>query len=335
MKDVLKKINDLEDLIGHTPFIEISFRYNQKNMKIYAKLEYYNLTGSIKDRIALYMLKKAYIKKQLHDEDLILEATSGNTGISFAAIGTYLGYNVHIYMPDWMSSERIKLLESYNAKLHLVSKESGGFLKCIDLINQCKNNCPNIFLPQQFSNIDNTYSHYYSTAPEIYNTLKHHHLTPSILVAGVGTGGTIMGIYKYLKEKNHHLKAYPLEPSSSPTLSTGTHTGHHRIQGISDEFIPPILDLNRLDNIISVDDGDSIIMAQKLSRELGLGVGISSGANFIGTVKALELNSINSVAVTVFADDNKKYLSTDLMNKEPIKEDYISPNIQLLDIKSL
>ena len=140
---------------------------------------------------------------------------------------------------------------------------------------------------------------------------------------------------KYLKEKNHHLKAYPLEPSSSPTLSTGTHTGHHRIQGISDEFIPPILDLNRLDNIISVDDGDSIIMAQKLSRELGLGVGISSGANFIGTVKALELNSINSVAVTVFADDNKKYLSTDLMNKEPIKEDYISPNIQLLDIKSL
>lgn len=305
MKDVLKKINDLEDLIGHTPLIEISFRYNQKNMKIYAKLEYYNLTGSIKDRIALYMLKKAYIKKQLHDEDLILEATSGNTGISFAAIGTYLGYNVHIYMPDWMSSERIKLLESYNAKLHLVSKESGGFLKCIDLINQCKNNCPNIFLPQQFSNIDNTYSHYYSTAPEIYNTLKHH------------------------------LKAYPLEPSSSPTLSTGTHTGHHRIQGISDEFIPPILDLNRLDNIISVDDGDSIIMAQKLSRELGLGVGISSGANFIGTVKALELNSINSVAVTVFADDNKKYLSTDLMNKEPIKEDYISPNIQLLDIKSL
>ena len=205
MKDVLKKINDLEDLIGHTPLIEISFRYNQKNMKIYAKLEYYNLTGSIKDRIALYMLKKAYIKKQLHDEDLILEATSGNTGISFAAIGTYLGYNVHIYMPDWMSSERIKLLESYNAKLHLVSKESGGFLKCIDLINQCKNNCPNIFLPQQFSNIDNTYSHYYSTAPEIYNTLKHHHLTPSILVAGVGTGGTIMGIYKYLKEKNHHL----------------------------------------------------------------------------------------------------------------------------------
>ena len=216
-----------------------------------------------------------------------------------------------------------------------MSRYTRIFLKCIDLINQCKNNCPNIFLPQQFSNIDNTYSHYYSTAPEIYNTLKHHHLTPSILVAGVGTGGTIMGIYKYLKEKNHHLKAYPLEPSSSPTLSTGTHTGHHRIQGISDEFIPPILDLNRLDNIISVDDGDSIIMAQKLSRELGLGVGISSGANFIGTVKALELNSINSVAVTVFADDNKKYLSTDLMNKEPIKEDYISPNIQLLDIKSL
>ena len=196
-------------------------------------------------------------------------------------------------------------------------------------------NCSNIYLPQQFSNNSNSYSHYYSTAPEIYNTLKRHHLTPSILVSGVGTGGTIMGIYKYLKEKNHHLKAYPLEPSSSPTLSTGTHTGTHRIQGISDEFVPPIVNLNDLNEIISIDDGDAIIMAQKLSRELGLGVGISSGANFIGAVKALELNSATSVAVTVFADDNKKYLSTDLMNKEPVKENYISSNIKLIDIKVL
>lgn len=335
MKDVLKKINDLEDLIGHTPLIEISFRYNQKNMKIYAKLEYYNLTGSIKDRIALYMLKKAYIKKQLHDEDLILEATSGNTGISFAAIGTYLGYNVHIYMPDWMSSERIKLLESYNAKLHLVSKSDGGFLKCISLTEQCKANCPNIFLPQQFSNADNIYTHYYSTGPEIYSTLKRHHLSPSIFVAGIGTGGTIMGISKFLKEKNHHLKTYPIEPASSPTLSTGTHTGYHRIQGISDEFIPPIVDLNQLNEIISVDDGDAIIMAQMLSKELGLGVGISSGANFIGAIKALNLNNSLSGAITIFADDNKKYISTDLMNKEPSKPEFISSDVTLIDLRAL
>ena len=238
-------------------------------------------------------------------------------------------------MPDWISSERIKLLESYNAKLHLVSKNDGGFLKCISLTEQCKDNCPNIFLPQQFSNVDNIYSHYYSTGPEIYSTLKKHHLAPSIFVAGVGTGGTIMGISKFLKEKNHHLKTYPIEPASSPTLSTGTHTGYHRIQGISDEFIPPIVALNQLDEIISVDDGDAIIMAQMLSKELGLGVGISSGANFIGAIKALNLNNSTSGAITIFADDNKKYISTDLMNKEPSKPEFISSDITLIDLRTL
>ena len=335
MKDIFSKINNLEKLIGNTPLVEISFKYKEKKMKVYAKLEYYNLTGSIKDRIAIYMLKRAYINKKINEDDLILEATSGNTGISFAAIGSYLGHDVHIYMPDWMSSERIKLLESYNAKLHLVSKNDGGFLKCISLTEQCKDNCPNIFLPQQFSNVDNIYSHYYSTGPEIYSTLKKHHLAPSIFVAGVGTGGTIMGISKFLKEKNHHLKTYPIEPASSPTLLTGTHTGYHRIQGISDEFIPPIVALNQLDEIISVDDGDAIIMAQMLSKELGLGVGISSGANFIGAIKALNLNNSTSGAITIFADDNKKYISTDLMNKEPSKPEFISSDITLIDLRTL
>ena len=335
MQSILNKISNLEDLIGHTPLIEISFRYNQKNMKIYAKLEYYNLTGSIKDRIALYMLKKAYIKKQLHDEDLILEATSGNTGISFAAIGTYLGYNVHIYMPDWLSTERIKLLESFNATLHLVSKEDGGFLKCISLIEQCSKLCSDIFLPSQFTNVDNIYAHYYSTGPEIYSSLRKRHIIPSIFVAGVGTGGTVMGIGKYLKEKNKNIRIYPLEPANSPTLSTGTHISDHRIQGISDEFVPPILDLASLNEIISVDDGDSIIMAQKLSKVLGLGVGISSGANFLGAVKSLEMNNFKGAAITVFPDDNKKYVSTDLMKKEPVKENFISSDIELLHFRIL
>lgn len=335
MKDIFSKINNLEKLIGNTPLIEISFKYKEKNMKIYAKLEYYNLTGSIKDRVAIYILKRAYINKKINENDLILETTSGNTGISLAAIGAYLGHNVHIYMPDWMSSERMKLLESYNAKLHLVSKNDGGFLKCISLTEQCKANCPDIFLPQQFSNNDNIYSHYYSTAPEIYSTLKRHHILASIFVAGVGTGGTIMGISKFLKEKNRHLKAYPIEPSSSPTLSTGTYTGYHRIQGISDEFIPSIVDLKQLSDIISVDDGDAIIMAQMLSKELGLGVGISSGANFIGAIKALDINKSVSGAITIFSDDNKKYISTDLMNKEPVKAGFISSDVKLLDFKVL
>lgn len=335
MNDIFYKLNNLEKLVGNTPLIEISFKYKEKKMKIYSKLEYYNLTGSIKDRVAVYILKKAYLNKKISKNDLILEATSGNTGISFAAVGTYLGNNVHIYMPDWLSPERIKLLESYNAKLHLVSKSDGGFLKCISLTEQCKANCPNIFLPQQFSNKDNIYSHYYSTGPEIYSTLKKHHLIPSIFVAGVGSGGTIMGVFKYLKEKNCHLKTYPIESSSSPTLSSGKHTGQHRIQGISDEFIPPIVNLSQLNDILSVDDGDAIIMAQKLSKELGLGVGISSGCNFIGAIKALELNNSLSCAVTIFPDDNKKYISTDLMNKEESKNNFISSDVELLSFKVL
>lgn len=335
MKDIFSKFNNLEKLIGNTPLIEISLKYKDKKMKIYSKLEYYNLTGSIKDRIAVYMLKQAYRNKEINEDDLILEATSGNTGISFAAVGSYLGHDVHIYMPDWMSSERKKLLESYNAKLHLVSKEDGGFLKCISLTEQCKANCSNIFLPRQFSNEDNINAHYNSTAPEIYSTLRKNHLSPSIFVAGVGTGGTIMGILKYFKEKNRHFKAYPIEPASSPTLSTGSHTGCHRIQGISDEFVPEIVDLTQLDEVISVDDGDAIIMAQMLSKEFGLGVGISSGANFIGAIKALEINKSVSGAITIFADDNKKYLSTDLMNKEPVKAGFISSDVKLIDFRVL
>lgn len=335
MNNVLSKINNLEKLIGNTPLVEITFKYKNEKMKIYSKLEYYNYTGSIKDRIALYILKKAYINNKISEGDLILEATSGNTGISFSAIGTYLGHSVHIYMPDWLSSERIKLLESYNAKLHLISKKDGGFLKCLSLINECHANCPNIFLPNQFSNKDNIYAHYYSTGPEIYNSLRRKHLTPSIFVAGVGTGGTIMGIGNYLKEKNHRIKLHPVEPLNSPILSGGSSNTSHRIQGISDELIPEILNLSILNEVIGVDDGDAIVMAQKLSKELGLGVGISSGANFIAAVKALILDGSNSTCVTVFSDDNKKYLSTDLMKVEPIKDDFISKDIKLLDLRAL
>lgn len=191
--NISNKINNLEKLIGNTPLVEISFKYKGRELKIYSKIEHYNLTGSIKDRIAIYMIKKAYLDKRLKEKDIIVEATSGNTGISFAAIGTYLGHEVHIYMPNWLSTERIKLLESYNAKLHLVSKEDGGFLKCVSLAEDCSTNCPDVFLPGQFSNIDNTYAHYYSTGPEIYKTLKKHNLKADLFIAGVDTGGTIMG----------------------------------------------------------------------------------------------------------------------------------------------
>jgi cysteine synthase A len=154
-------------------------------------------------------------------------------------------------------------------------------------------------------------------------------------VAGVGTGGTIMGTGRYLKEMNPSVRLYPLEPSNSPTISTGYKVGAHRIQGISDEFIPAIIKLDELDEVVSVDDGDSIIMAQKLASELGIAVGISSGANFLGALMKLEEMGTDANIVTVFSDDNKKYLSTDLMKKEPVKEGFLSTDVKLKSYKAL
>lgn len=327
-------IESLYSLIGNTPLLEISFRYKGHQRRIFAKAEQYNLTGSIKDRMALHIIKKAYENGTLKPGDCIAEATSGNTGIAFSAIGTSLGHPVTIFMPDWMSKERINLIKSYGASIELVSAEQGGFLGSISMTEDLLKNKKDVFLPCQFSNEDNIDAHYLTTGPEIWSQLQYLGLKPEGIVAGVGTGGTIMGIGKYLKEKDSKIKVYPLEPGNSPTMSTGHKVGKHRIQGISDEFIPSIVELDKLDEIIDVDDGDSIIMAQKLAAQLGLGVGISSGANFLGALIAQEKLGKDSIVVTVFADDNKKYLSTDLMKNEPIKDGFLSTDIELLNIKA-
>ena len=189
-----------------------------------------------------------------------------------------------------------------------------------------------MFLPRQFSNEDNTEAHYMTTAVEIVRQLDVLGLKADGVVAGVGTGGTVMGIGKRIKEYNPAARAFPLEPLNSPTLSTGYKVGKHRIQGISDEFIPKILKLDELDGVVSVDDTDSIIMARMLSERLGIGVGVSSGANFIGCVMAQEKLGKDSVMVTVFADDNKKYLSTDYSQKQEMKEHYITHDLELKEV---
>lgn len=330
---VNKKFDALEAVVGNTPLLEISFLYKGRKRKIFAKYEAMNLSGSIKDRVAAYILKKAYSESKINSSDIIAEATSGNTGISFSAIGTYLGHRVIIYMPDWMSKERIKLMESYGAEVRLVSKEEGGFLGSIKKTEELyKQGC--VFLPCQFSNEDNSEAHYMTTGAEIAAQLKKLGLTADAFVAGVGTGGTVMGIGKRLKEVNPDCRVHPLEPKNSPTLSTGYKVGMHRIQGISDEFIPPIVRLNELDEVVSVDDVDAIIMSQLLSRKLGIGVGISSGANFLGCVLAQELQSEDITAVTVFADDNKKYLSTDYVEEHKMLDGYLTKDIELLDFVS-
>jgi cysteine synthase A len=233
-------------------------------------------------------------------------------------------------MPDWMSRERIELIKSLGADINLVSKEQGGFLGSIAMSEEYAASNPDTFLPRQFSNDDNVTAHYETTGPEIWWQLRFRGLKPDAFVAGVGTGGTVMGVGKYLREVHPAIKIHPLEPANSPTLTTGHKVGKHRIQGISDEFIPEIVKLQELDDIISVDDGDAIIMAQKLASELGIGVGISSGANFIGALMKQNEMGKDAVVVTIFPDDNKKYLSTDLLKTETIKTEFLSPNIELL-----
>ena len=332
--EINRRIRRLSSLIGNTPLLEIHFLYRGKSRILYAKAENLNMTGSIKDRMALHIMKKAYAKGSVRPAATIIEATSGNTGIAFSAIGRALGHPITIFMPDWLSAERINLIKSLGAKIVLVSREEGGFLGSISRSEDLARSLENSFLPRQFSNEDNVEAHFLTTGPEIWWQLDAHGLSPDAFIAGVGTGGTIMGVGRFLKEKRPSVRLFPLEPSNSPTLSTGHKVGRHRIQGISDEFIPPILNLKGLDEVVGVDDGDAIIMAQKLASELGLGVGISSGANFLGALRVQDMLGDGAVVVTVFSDDNKKYLSTDLMRDEPEKEGFFAPHVSLLEFQS-
>jgi cysteine synthase A len=327
------RLERLKGCVGNTPMLKIDFEYKRRPMTIYAKAEYFNYTGSIKDRMAYHILSEAYRTGELRPGMKIYEATSGNPGIAFSALGRAMGHDVTIFMPNWMSAERINLIRGFGANIRLVTPEEGGFLGSIAMTKEAKEKDPdNIFLPCQFDNHNNCEAHYNTTGPEIVKQLATLGLVPDGLVAGVGTGGTVMGAGRYLKEVNPNVKNYPLEPANSPTMSTGYRVGKHRIQGISDEFIPSIVKLDRLDDIIMVDDGDSIIMAQMLAKNFGLGVGISSGANFLGAIMALEKLGDDKVVVTIFSDDSKKYLSTDYAREEPVKDDFMSTHVELKDI---
>ena len=294
-----------DKLIGNTPLVKIQVKYNGVSKNIYAKLEYYNLTGSIKDRMAEYIIRASYREGTLRSGMPIIEATSGNTGIAFSALGALYGHPVHIFMPDWASVERVNIMKMYGAKVYLVSKEDGGF---VEAIRRADNLAKEIggFRPQQFENNLNMLAHYEGTGQEIIEKL------PMIdgFVSGFGTGGTIMGIGMRIKEKFPNAKVIAMEPKNMTLLSENKVIGTHRIEGIGDDFLPALMNPEQVDGVVTVDDGDAIIMAQRLARELGLGVGISSGANFLASVRTEGEN-----IVTIFADDFKKYLSTDLAKR--------------------
>ena len=311
--------------IGNTPLVKIKYQYNQKINYIYAKLESYNLTGSIKDRTAYYIITKAKERGTLKEGMPIIEATSGNTGISLAALGRYYHHSVYIFMPGWVSKERIQIIKGYGAQVTTFSHELGGFKRCIkEAQNLAKRS--NGFLANQFANPDNLLSQYETTGQEIINTVPED---IGGFVSGVGTGATLMGVGKKIRRNYPDAKVVAIEPDTMPLISKHKIIAPHKIEGIGDDFIPDLIDKNEIDKVILVNDMDSINMAKKLSMDVGLGVGISSGANFLGSV--LLQDEIKFPVVTVFADDNKKYLSTDLGKPIEENERYISSKIQLLN----
>lgn len=318
---------NIEKLIGNTPMIEIKVEYNEKVINVFAKLEYYNYTGSIKDRLAYYIINESYKDGSLRKGQPIVEATSGNTGISFAAIGSYFGHEVHIFMPDWASKERIEIMKLYGAKVYLVSKEDGGFKEAIRRADELAKEI-NGFRPNQFDNIKNMEAHYYTTGLEIIDSVSKI----DGYVSGIGTGGTLMGIAKRIKEVNDKARIIALEPEQMPIMSKGINVGSHRIEGIGDDFIPSLVDKSIIDEIVTIDDEDAINMTRILAKNYGLGVGISSGANLLAAVMtALDGENI----VTTFADDFKKYLTTDLA--KPINNDskLVSNQLRIISINNL
>ncbi len=328
-------IDDVLALVGGTPLLEIHYRIDGADRRLFAKYESMNMTGSTKDRMAAHILRRAYASGQLTPGDTLVEATSGNTGISFSALGRALGHPVRIFMPDWMSQERVQLIRSFGAEIVPVSHAEGGFIGAITRAAEAARQHEHVFLPRQFESDANPEAHELGTGPEITFQLGRlgHHV--DAFVAGVGTGGTVMGVGRHLKRLHPSVRVHPLEPANSPTLRTGEKHGEHRIQGISDEFVPAVVHLDELDRIVDVWDGDAILMAQAMSRTLGLAVGISSGANVLGAMELVEELGPEAIVVTVLPDSNKKYLSTDLCRSEPVRTEYRAPRVELKRFRAI
>lgn len=310
-------------MIGNTPLIKIKYKYDNKINELYVKLEYYNLTGSIKDRMVKHILDDAILKKELTVGMPIIEATSGNTGISLAALGAYYKHLVYIFMPDWVSEERTKIMEMYGATVYPISKKDGGFKKCIKLADQLAIKL-NGYQPKQFSNKENITAHYNGLGSEIVNSI------PNIggFVSGIGTGGTLIGVGLKLKESDSAIKIICLEPKNYAIITNKKVRGSHKIEGIGDDFLPALVDTSIIDEIILIDDNDAVNMTRLLATKLGLGVGISSGANFLASV--ISKNDIDKNIVTIFPDDNKKYLTTTLSEELDANKNFISNKIELI-----
>lgn len=302
--------NSTLELIGNTPIVELSNIERERNLeaKILAKLEYFNPAGSVKDRVALSMIEDAEKKGILKEGSVIIEPTSGNTGIGLAAIAAVKGYRMILTMPETMSLERRNILKAYGAEVVLtegIRGMSGAIKKAEELAGEM----PGSFIPGQFINPANPEAHKRTTGPEIWESTGGK---VDIFVAGVGTGGTLTGTGGYLKERNPEIKIVAIEPASSPVLSEGR-SGAHKIQGIGADFVPKVLNTKLIDEIIRIENETAFEMGKLIARKEGFLVGISSGAALAAAIHlAKRAENKGKTIVTVFPDNGDRYYSTPL-----------------------
>ena len=303
----MKIYKSADELIGNTPLLElvnIEKKFNLK-AKLFAKLEFMNVSGSAKDRVAKAMILDAEKSCKLKPDSVIIEPTSGNTGIGLASVGTARGYKVIIVMPDTMSKERQLLIKAYGAEL-VLTDGAKGMKGCIEKAESLAKEIPNSFIPDQFSNPSNPKVHKETTGPEIWNDTDGK---VDIFVAGVGTGGTITGVGEFLKEKNPNIKIVAVEPEDSPLLSKGI-AGSHKIQGIGANFVPKILNTNIYDEIITIKNEEAFDAKNLLGTTEGILVGISSGASLSAAIKlAQREENAGKNIVAFFVDTGERYLS--------------------------
>lgn len=307
MSRVFKSVGEL---VGNTPLLELSHIEKEYDLqaKVLAKLEYFNPAGSVKDRVARGIIDDAESKNLLKDGAIIIEATSGNTGIGLACVGCARGYKVVIVMPETMSVERRKLMLAYGASL-VLTDGAKGMKGAIDKANELHEQIEGSILAGQFVNSANPKAHYETTAPEIWRDTDGN---VDVFVAGVGTGGTITGVGRYIKEKNPNVKIVAVEPFSSPVLSKGV-SGAHKIQGIGAGFVPKVLDTSVYDEVIAVKDEDAFETAREVGKKEGVLVGISSGAALFGALQvAKRPEYAGKNIVVLLPDTGDRYLSTTL-----------------------
>ena len=307
----MKIAKSIVDLVGNTPIVELNRLEKKYDLKarVCAKLEYFNPAGSAKDRIAKAMILDAMEKGVINSESVIIEPTSGNTGIGLAFVCASFGMRAILTMPETMSKERQDLLKAYGAEIVLTDGKL-GMQGAIDKAKELAASIPNSYIPGQFSNPVNPKAHYDTTGPEIWNDTDGK---VDIFVAGVGSAGTISGVGKYLKEKNPNIKIVAVEPEKSPLISGGV-AGPHKIQGIGANFVPEILDKSVIDEVITISDEEAYAQTKELSEE-GIFVGISSGAA-VAAGKKLALRSENEgkMIISFLADNGERYISTGVFN---------------------